>query len=322
MEKLRTAIAKLREEATAEPVMFAALALWLVLVCVTASFHELWRDEMRAFTIAIEPSSFLGLPAALRNDGHPILWFAILRTAHTLVPSPLILKVVAIAIGFCGVALFALRAPFPRWQRLLFAFGVIPLYEYSVMIRNYGISMLLLFSAATLFPQRRAQPIRLGVVLALLANTNVHSAILVIAITAGWMLEQAGDLLRGEGSRPGWRLGVAWAAVAAGVLLVVWVVMPDGRSSVPFELPSSVAGWIEVVASRIAHPGEFFSLLLPRFLRFAVDGLVVVLGLGLLIRPAVFASYFGALIALGVFHAVVYQAGLIQQGLYLLFVVF
>ena len=58
------------------------------------------------------------------------------------------------------------------------------------MARNYGISMLLLFVAAVLYRKRGEYPIRLALVLALLANTNVHSAVLVGLITGVWILEE------------------------------------------------------------------------------------------------------------------------------------
>src|SRR3954469_8851073 len=52
------------------------------------------------------------------------------------------------------MVLFLLRAPF-RWPMLaLFALGDVAAYEYTVMARNYGISMLLIFVFAMLYPRR------------------------------------------------------------------------------------------------------------------------------------------------------------------------
>lgn len=60
----------------------AILFLWLAVVIFTSSRHELWRDEVRALSIALQPESFWQLPMVLRNEGHPILWYLILRSGY------------------------------------------------------------------------------------------------------------------------------------------------------------------------------------------------------------------------------------------------
>ena len=66
----------------------------------------------------------------------------------------LVLKVLSILIAGAAMLLFIFRSPFPLPLKVLFVFSLLPLYEYAVMARNYGISMLLMFSFAALYPRR------------------------------------------------------------------------------------------------------------------------------------------------------------------------
>jgi hypothetical protein len=142
------------------------LVMWLAVVIFTTARHEYWRDEVRAWSLARAAQSPLDLFHLIRYEGHPILWYLILYLGHSIVDSPLVLPIASIAIACAAVVLFMLRSPFPLWLKALFLFSGLPLYEYSVMARNYGISMLLLFLTASLYRHRTSQWLPLAVGLA------------------------------------------------------------------------------------------------------------------------------------------------------------
>jgi len=167
-------------------VAVAILGIWLAMVIFTVTRHEFWRDEVRALSTARAASSPLDLFGLTKYGGHPILWYLLLYIGKSIVDTPLVLPVISVIIAFAAVAVFMFFAPFPLWIRCLFIFSALPLYEYSVMARNYGISMLLLFVAAVLYRNRARHSMSLAFVLVLLANTNVHSAMLVCLIGALW----------------------------------------------------------------------------------------------------------------------------------------
>ncbi len=148
--------------------------------------HELWRDEVRALSIAMEANSVLDLPVMLKNEGHPVLWYVLLYAGYAITGSKLILPALSIMIAFAAVLLFIKSAPFPLWQKVLFIFSYLPFYEYSVMCRNYGISMLLLFSFAHLYTYRKRYPLLPACVLLMLAFTNAHSIILSVLLLMMW----------------------------------------------------------------------------------------------------------------------------------------
>jgi hypothetical protein len=70
-----------------------------------------------------------------------------------------------------------------RWPLVaLVALSNFAVWEYSVMARNYGITMLVLFAFAAGYERWRHRGWVVGLWLLLLANTNVHSVLLAGAL--------------------------------------------------------------------------------------------------------------------------------------------
>src|SRR5215470_15802152 len=63
-------------------VLWSIVLGWCAIVVITALSHEFWRDEVRALSIAIDARSLAGLPALLQDEGHPVLWYAMLWAAY------------------------------------------------------------------------------------------------------------------------------------------------------------------------------------------------------------------------------------------------
>ncbi len=200
-------------------------AAYLLVVLVTLAHHEYWRDEVRALSIATATPSLGALFAELRFEGHPVLWYLLLRAAHAVASTPLVLPFVSVAVGASAVLLFLRQAPYGRVLKVLFTFGLVPVYEYTVMARNYGVSMLALFGWALAWRTRRARPWLVGLMLALLANTNVHSALIAGTILLGWLLEQWQASRAREGARLG-AFSVGLAIAVAGLGLVALTIRP------------------------------------------------------------------------------------------------
>ena len=83
----------------------------------------------------------------------------------------------------------ALRAAAAAAEADLFPFGVLPLHEYGVVARSYGLSFTLLMAVCAALCARRQRPLLIGVLLALLANTNAHSLMLAAGLGLYWLLE-------------------------------------------------------------------------------------------------------------------------------------
>ena len=300
-----------------------ALAAWLALVVFTASRHEFWRDEVRALSLVREAGSPLDLYRLIQYDGHPVLWYVLLFIGASIVDSPLVLPVTAIVIAFAAVALFMRFAPFPLWFRCLFIFGALPLFEYAVMARNYGITLLVLFAAAMLYPSRRTHPFRLAVTLALLANTNVHSAMLTGLFAAAWVWDIARDQRRRllpSGLSPYLPLAV----VGAGIVLCLVFTMPrENTILTTVRQPKGIGDAGSALRGALLRPDLTFTEIVPSWVRPKIAVLVLYGAIaGLFMRPNLLLAALAAQTVFGVFFRLVYPGWFRHQGLYLAFLVF
>ncbi len=159
--------------------------VWLIVVAYLAWYHVFWRDEVRAFSLALAGSDVVGMGGAVHGEGHPLLWYLLLRAAHGLAPVREALPAVALCVGIAGAAFFTWRAPFRPLIVVAVLFSGWMTFEYTVMARNYGISMLLMFVIADRFARGRDGALATGGLLFLLCNTNVPSVILAGSCCSG-----------------------------------------------------------------------------------------------------------------------------------------
>lgn len=249
----------------------ASVARWLIflgylaIVIFTASHHEMWRDEVRAFSIATD-GSLRDMFAELRYEGHPALWYLLLRAGYFITGSRLVLPVLSIVIAASAVYLLLRFSPFSWFQKILIVLGVFPLFEYSVMARNYGLGMLLLVILAVMYPNRSRRALVWGLLLALLANTSPHAAVIAVAMLVGWAWELVGHL-RNQAAPDQERVNarrvclgatIAIAGLVAARLTVSTHRLPDWDAAMPG--PARVTYQMAVSAVR---PGQGLVGLLP-----------------------------------------------------------
>jgi hypothetical protein len=305
-------------------VAIAILGIWLTIVIFTATRHEFSRDEVRALSLARAAISPLDLYGLTQYDGHPILWYLLLYIGKSIVDTPVILPVTSIIIAFVAVAVFMFFSPFPFWIRCLFIFSA-PLYEYSVMARNYGISMLLLFVSAVLYRNRAKYPFSLAFVLALLANTNVHSAIFACLIAAVWAWDIVVEKKTASVQGRGLSLYLPFAIVFAGVLLCAACTVPKENAIVTsIRHTFSIRDLAYSSFDAVVHPERTFpQVVSKRFPPWVAAGLLCFAAFGLLHRANLLLAALGGQIAFGVlFRLVPYSGEYRHQGLFLVFILF
>ena len=207
------------------PALTAAYALALAFAM---SHHELWRDELQHWMLVRDSAGVLDLFRNARYEAGPKLWHLLLLPVSWLTPSPLGMQLFHGAIASAVVFVVARYAPFDPLQKLLFAFGYFPLYEYGVMSRNYALGLLFVVMACALLRSRYRKPLRLALVLALMSNTGVHACIVAIALLLAlsldaWLARRA--LARDETVHPR-RLCCALAIAVAGIALSLLQMVP------------------------------------------------------------------------------------------------
>lgn len=299
-----------------------AVAGWVTCVLYTTSYHEYWRDEVRPLSFAREAGSFLGLWEIVGRDGHPALWPVILYLLDGILPTNQVLGLASLSIAFLAIVLFLWKAPLPLWVKCLAVFSSVPLYEYSVMARNYGISMLLMFSVAWLYRTRHEHPLLLATALALLANTNAHSAGLAFVFAGIWALHEAQDRWHGRTVALPPHLAIAVGIFLCGVGLAAYTVYwPSADDYVISKVSERVSNEspFDLVAVLRFPADQFFDIIRPRH-RAWQTAILLMLCAGLLGELATFAGAVVAILGLSLFFDIVSTGWYRHQALLIPFI--
>jgi len=286
----------------------AIFAGWLLLVGWFISGHTFWRDEVQAFSFALSGSGFAGMLRAVHGDGHPALWYLILRAAHDIVPTREVLPAAGAIIGIAAMAVFTRYSPFRTTIVALVLFSFWAAFEYVVVARNYGMSALLMFVIAALYPRTR-NSLWFGVLLLVLCNTNVPSCLLAAMFLLFRLLEMmTGGTVH---SKRDWVILVGNAALALfGALLCFLTVYPTFNDAAVS--PSYGDQTIGKLIGGLFDRTGFSNLGFPP---------VLLLGccFGLIRRPAALTVAIASLIALKLFFYVIYPSDYRHEILYLAF---
>lgn len=151
--------------------------------------HEAWRDEGQAWLIARDSPDLVALFRQLGYEGSPGLWHLMLYPLARLGLPFWTMATLSGAVATASAALVIFRAPFSLTERSLATFGYFMLYRYNVVARSYVLSVLLLLLVAQAYPNRLRRPVTYGLLVGVLANTNVHSALIALALGVAYIIE-------------------------------------------------------------------------------------------------------------------------------------
>jgi hypothetical protein len=208
------------------------LVAWCALTAVMLANHEPWRDEGQAWLIVRDSPDLASIVSLLGYEGSPGLWHLLLYPlAHGGAPYWTMAALHSL-LALCAVALLLFRSPLWTIEKAFIVLGYTLLYRYNVVARSYVLSCILLFMVAATYGSRRDRPWLHGLLLALLANTNLHAAIIAVGLAGAY----AWETLLG----PGRNLAAAGAALGIfglGLGLAVYQVLP------PPDLMRSLVRW-------------------------------------------------------------------------------
>ena len=202
----------------------ANLALTLpfvILFFVQLIHHQMWRDELNAFGIAVASPSLGRLFHYIHYEGHPWLWYVLLWLVSRLTVLPAGMRILQAFIGLGILLLLGVVSPFSRWQKVLLFLSYFVVFEYTVISRMYGLMLLL----ALLYLWRRSsKPAGVygnALLLGLLASTDVIGLILSVALAAEFAFSPEGRELLSKEHGASQRKKVALAAGLYAALLIL-----------------------------------------------------------------------------------------------------
>jgi hypothetical protein len=310
--------------------------LWLGIVLFLAWNHVVYRDEVRALSLALRGESVFTMLEGIHGEGHPAIWYILLRGAHALVARPEILQLVAIIVASGAVLLFVLRSPFGVPMVALILVGRFAIFEYSVMARNYGISMLLLFLFAAVYERHCDRGFLLGLVLFLLANCNAHSVLFVVALLVFWLVDVISE--HGVQRSRALRIFLLNAAIAAvGVAICLLTVYPPFNDAAMINRPEGIT--FRLIFKAIFLPAAQFDDIFPSshklvmvipllskqpyvaLLQLLLSLVMFGSTLGLVRRFGAFLAALLTLVGFSMFFVLVYPGGYRHQALWLIFLI-
>jgi hypothetical protein len=297
-------------------------AAWCALVLLLVWRHVFWRDEVRALSIALAGDTLAQMLRVLHGEGHPALWYLLLRGAHAIVPVRQVLPAVAFLVAAAAMALLVFRSPFKPGVVALVLFGAFGMYEFAVVARNYGLTMLVLFALAALYPRWRDRGIVIGLILFLLCNTNVPSALLAATFLGFWLVELIGE----EGLHWHRKYGLFLlnaAVAAAGALLCFLTVYPTVHDAAMIELHGGITP--AAIWHALSSPMASYWAFMPPFARDkpieAILLAILAFGslLGLVRAPAAFLSAAAAFFGFELFFQLIYPGYYRHEALILVY---
>jgi hypothetical protein len=159
-------------------------AIFLILSILLIINHEIWADEMRAWDISSSSEGFKQLIGYLRDsEGHPYLWYVLLYfISHFIVGNPESMKVLHLTFSAATVFLILKYAPFNKISKTMLVFSYFFFYEYSIISRNYAISILFIIIFCILYKEKYKNLIPISIVLFIAGLGNVYAFIISIIL--------------------------------------------------------------------------------------------------------------------------------------------
>lgn len=203
------------------------ITFWFVYALYVVLNHEIWRDEMRAFSIAVSSNGLLDLIANIKNEGHPILWYGILKIVYFILPNTKALQLISFLIGFTSMVILVTKWKLPSWSLMGYAFTSIMMWDNTIMCRNYGITSLCVI---LLFPALYSSKfnIAFGLIL-ILTQTSVIGSLISLPL---FILTLAKQL--GEKKEHAMKVSdLTWIAVyGLFMLFLLYTIIPNNKSAV------------------------------------------------------------------------------------------
>ncbi len=130
--------------------MLSKRAVWLVLAAGLLAFqafliwsHKPWADELQALMIALEAPDHATLLAWLRYEGHPPLWYWLLRALGSMLELHIVLPMAATLCAGVAQGAILFGSPFTRLERLLIASSQYVLFEFLTISRGTSLGVAL-----------------------------------------------------------------------------------------------------------------------------------------------------------------------------------
>ena len=221
---------------------------FLVLYWCDIARHQLWFDELNAWSITAASPNLATLARYVHYEGHPWLWYFVLWLPSRISTAPVAMKWVEVWIGTAIYLVIGLKSPFTRLEKVLIFLNYFVVFEYTVMSRMYGIMLLMVVLYAWRRVEKPNGVIGIAVLLGVMASTDMTGVLLSGALLLEYVYACWHDREPGAAGDATTRRQAAAALVYCGLL----------ACSILSLLPAKDISWQSTgrLFSEAAHPAH------------------------------------------------------------------
>jgi hypothetical protein len=156
----------------------------IVLDVIRTLHHPMFRDEFQTYWAAVSSSSVGDLLSNIKYFAHPALLYILVWLVTRVTSDPVAMQIMQIVLAIGVWIMVYVWSPFSRLEKILLLLSYFLFWEYFVISRSYVLIALIGFAFIALRERQPRPEFLLWLLLGLLANTHMYSAIWSIALAA------------------------------------------------------------------------------------------------------------------------------------------
>lgn len=159
--------------------------VFLIIVDVIRTLHHpMFRDEFQTYWIALSSPSFWALLSNMKYLAHPALLYILEWLLTRVTSDPLAIQLMQLGLAIGVWIIVYVWSPFSRLEKILLLLSYFLFWEYFVISRSYVLIALIGFAFIALRERQPRPEFVLWLLLGLLANTHMYSAIWSMVLAA------------------------------------------------------------------------------------------------------------------------------------------
>ena len=158
-------------------------------VLILGLHHEPWADEAQSWLIARDNSYLEIVRDVLKYEGHPLLWYFILRTLILMHFPYDWLFIIPFACACIGAGLILFKSKFPMIIKIIFPFTYYIFYQYGVVARSYSLVFPILALIAVSYKYRFKRPFLYSLLLILNAGISAQTFVISFILLCFYLFE-------------------------------------------------------------------------------------------------------------------------------------
>lgn len=213
---------------------FIILVTFVILSIIIGIKHEPWADEAQAWLIARDTTMHSLFFKYLHSEGHPALWYVVLKIFQLFGLKFKYLYIVPIIFSSIGVYVFVFKSNFPWYIKCLFPFTFFIFYQYTIVARSYCLIFPLVSILATLWKDRYKKIGLFTLILILLINCETHTYLFAGSIYFYCLLESFIDFRKGI--KKDKKVYICFILLFISFFLTLLYVFPTSSTHIPHQI--------------------------------------------------------------------------------------